>query len=178
MSKKRPLSADQAAECRAAHRLYLERKNELNLSQKKIADEAGISAPAVNLYFKGVNALNVPFALVLSRMLRVPVKTFSPRLAAEIEGITEFNRRDKKLSDEIMTADGVSRVAEKPDFIVSEKGQSHYVEVKRCLDRLEPTAELEQLLRSVDGLTDKDLLMLADLAERMKKGEPLKQRKA
>lgn len=87
MSKKKPLTQEQQAECRAAHELYLLKKNKLGLSQKKIGDAAGITAPAVNFYFKGINPLNVQFALILSRMLDEPVGRFSPRLAKEISRI-------------------------------------------------------------------------------------------
>lgn len=88
MSKKKPLSPEQLAECEAAHRLFLAKKNELKLSQKKVADAAGISPPAVNLYFKGVNPLNAKFASILAGLLGEPVESFSPRLARELEGLT------------------------------------------------------------------------------------------
>lgn len=94
MSKKKPLSEELLEECDAAHRIFLEKKNALKLSQKKIADAAGISAPAVNHYFKGVNPLNLQFAAVLARLLEVSVSDFSPRLAAEIEQITEAVRTE------------------------------------------------------------------------------------
>ena len=83
MSKKKPLSPELREECEAAHRIFLEKRKELALSQKKVADAAGISAPGVNLYFKGINALNLPFATVLSELLGVPIDSFSPRLAEE-----------------------------------------------------------------------------------------------
>lgn len=145
MSKKRPLSAEQLAECQAAHRLYLERRNELNLSQKKIADEAGISAPAVNLYFKGVNALNVSFALVLSRMLRVPVEEFSPRLAAEIEEIAGSSR----------PTDAPSRSA------AAAEAASPYVTASPGLARLQDIAA---------ELNDDQLKLLCGIAELIRKG--------
>jgi phage repressor protein C with HTH and peptisase S24 domain/predicted transcriptional regulator len=88
MTKKRILPPDRIAECLAAHELFLSKKNALGLSQKKIADEAGMTPAAVNLYFKGINPLNVQFAGVLSRMLGEPVEKFSPRLADEIKALT------------------------------------------------------------------------------------------
>lgn len=94
MSKKKPLSKELQEECAAAHQIFLEKKNALKLSQKKIADAAGISAPAVNHYFKGVNPLNVQFAAVLARLLEVSVSDFSPRLASEIEQISEAIRME------------------------------------------------------------------------------------
>ena len=88
MTKKRLLPPEMLAECAAAHDLFLSKKNELKLSQKKIADEAGMTPAAVNLYFKGINPLNTKFAAVLARMLDEPVSAFSPRLAGEIAALT------------------------------------------------------------------------------------------
>jgi phage repressor protein C with HTH and peptisase S24 domain len=88
MTKKRILPPELIAECTAAHDLFLSKKNELKLSQKKIADEAGMTPAAVNLYFKGINPLNTKFAAVLARMLDEPVSAFSPRLAEEIASLT------------------------------------------------------------------------------------------
>ncbi|MCU7217561.1 helix-turn-helix transcriptional regulator [Pseudomonas sp. VE 196-7] len=88
MTKKRILPPDRMAECEAAHALFLAKKNQLKLSQKKIADAAGMTPAAVNLYFKGINPLNAQFAAVLARMLQEPVESFSPRLADEIRSLT------------------------------------------------------------------------------------------
>ncbi len=88
MTRKRILPPDRLAECEAAHALFLSKKNELKLSQKKIADEANMTPAAVNLYFKGINPLNAQFAAVLARMLEEPVEAFSPRLADEIRSLT------------------------------------------------------------------------------------------
>lgn len=88
MTKKRILPPDRMAECESAHALFLSKKNELKLSQKKIADAAGMTPAAVNLYFKGINPLNAQFAAVLSKMLNEPIEAFSPRLAAEIRSMS------------------------------------------------------------------------------------------
>lgn len=87
MTKKRPLPPERAAECEAAHELFLSKKKEFGLSQKKIADLAGMTPAAVNLYFKGINALNVQFAAVLASAIQEPIERFSPRLAREAEMI-------------------------------------------------------------------------------------------
>ncbi|WP_331711507.1 S24 family peptidase [Pseudomonas sp. StFLB209] len=76
------------AEANAAKALYLSKKNALKLNQRKIADAAGITPVSVNHYLSGINALNARFASVLARMLGEPVESFSPRLAAEIEGLS------------------------------------------------------------------------------------------
>ncbi len=72
------------AECKAAHDLFLSKKNALKLTQKKIAEAAGITPVSVNQYLKGINPLNARFATVLAKMLGEPIESFSPRLAAEI----------------------------------------------------------------------------------------------
>lgn len=84
MSTKKPLPPHLYAECKAAHDLFLTKKNGLKLTQRKIADAAGITPVSVNQYLKGINALNARFASVLAKMLEEPVESFSPRLAAEI----------------------------------------------------------------------------------------------
>lgn len=88
MTKKRILPPELMAECVAAHDLFLSKKNDLKLSQKKIADAAGMTPAAVNLYFKGINPLNTKFASVLARMLDEPVSAFSQRLSDEIAAMT------------------------------------------------------------------------------------------
>ncbi|MBC3410070.1 helix-turn-helix domain-containing protein [Pseudomonas sp. SWRI51] len=87
MTKKKILPLELLAECQAAHELFLQKKNSLGLSQKKVADEIGISPAAVAHYFSGKNALNVRFAVALARLLGEPVDAFSPRLAAQIAGM-------------------------------------------------------------------------------------------
>ncbi|SEI41720.1 SOS-response transcriptional repressor LexA (RecA-mediated autopeptidase) [Azotobacter beijerinckii] len=88
MSKKKPLSAALLAECQAANALFLSKKNALGLSQKLIADTAGISPASVSQYLNGTNALNARFAAVLAKLLDEPIENFSPRLAAEIASLT------------------------------------------------------------------------------------------
>lgn len=84
MAQKRPLTGIHLAECKAAHDLFLSKKNELKLTQKKIAEAAGITPVSVNQYLKGINPLNARFAAVLAKMLGEPIERFSPRLATEI----------------------------------------------------------------------------------------------
>ncbi|MGP3790311.1 LexA family transcriptional regulator [Pseudomonas sp. B392_1p] len=84
MSKKKILAPELLAECHAAHELFLAKKNALKLSQKKIADEIGVSPAAIAHYLGGTNALNAKFASAFARLIDEPVESFSPRLAAEI----------------------------------------------------------------------------------------------
>ena len=103
--KKRELPPDRYAECITAHELFLSKKKELGLSQRKIAEELGISTPAVNLYFKGENPLNANFAAVLSRLLKEPVEKFSPRLAKEMESIASAVEQFKDKESNVIAAD-------------------------------------------------------------------------
>lgn len=89
MSKKKPLTPELQAECLAANELFLAKKNELKLTQKKIADAAGISPAAVAQYLNGTNPLNAKFAATLSRLIGEPVEKFSKRLADEIADIAK-----------------------------------------------------------------------------------------
>ncbi|WP_265534983.1 LexA family transcriptional regulator [Pseudomonas saponiphila] len=87
MSKKKELSPELKAECDAAKALFVSRKNSLGLTQAKLAEEADISAAAVAMYLNGTNPLNAKFAVVLSRLLDVPVERFSPRLHEELRSL-------------------------------------------------------------------------------------------
>ncbi|QQX60918.1 LexA family transcriptional regulator [Pseudomonas chlororaphis] len=87
MSKKKELSPELKAECDAAKALFMSRKNSLGLTQAKLAEEADISAAAVAMYLNGTNPLNAKFAVVLSRLLDVPVEKFSPRLYEELRSL-------------------------------------------------------------------------------------------
>lgn len=87
MSKKKELSPELKSECDAAKALFVSRKNSLGLTQAKLAEEADISAAAVAMYLNGTNPLNVKFAVVLSRLLDVPVEKFSPRLHEELRSL-------------------------------------------------------------------------------------------
>lgn len=84
MTKKKDLSPELKAECDAAKRLFMQKKNALGLTQAKVAEAADISPAGVAMYLNGTNPLNAKFAVVLSRLLQEPVDRFSPRLAAEL----------------------------------------------------------------------------------------------
>ena len=98
MTKKKELSPELKAECEAAKSLFVSKKNALGLTQASLAEAADISAAAVAMYLNGTNPLNAKFAAVLSRLLGVPVESFSKRLAVEIAGLTSINHQDAGLS--------------------------------------------------------------------------------
>ena len=99
MTKKKPLTPELLAECTAANAIFLSKKNDLNLTQKKVADAAGISPAAVAQYLNGTNPLNAKFAATLSRLIGEPVEKFSRRLAAEINAMSSAVAASQKSQD-------------------------------------------------------------------------------
>lgn len=86
--KKRKLTSEEAAECAALKRVWLERHKGLNLTQAKAGQLLGMSGPAASYYLNGVNVLNAKVAAGFARLLRVSVEDFSPRLAREIDNLS------------------------------------------------------------------------------------------
>lgn len=82
--RKRPLTAEQAAECRALHAIYESNKRRLGITYEIVGHELGITPGAVGHYLRGRNALNVQVAIGFSKILQVPVEDFSPRLSEVI----------------------------------------------------------------------------------------------
>lgn len=81
------------------------KRNALGLSQKKIADAADMSPAAVNLYFKGINPLNLQFAAVLSEQLQESIEAFSPRLAKEAALVARVVANKKENGGNVIAAD-------------------------------------------------------------------------
>lgn len=86
--KKRDLEDWELAECTAlkeAVDAYNAGKPRAErLSQGKIADALGMNQGSVSSYLNGVNALNARVAGIIAGLIKVPVESFSPRLAREI----------------------------------------------------------------------------------------------
>ena len=108
MTKKKPLPPELFAECEAAQKLFLSKKNALKLNHRKIADEVGITPAAVAHYLNGTNALNAKFASALARLIGEPVESFSPRLASEIAALTAMLASDRLayVSGTVIDVDG------------------------------------------------------------------------
>ena len=87
MNKKKPLPPALAAECEALNTIFQTKKDRLDLNQRKLSELLDISPAAVNLYLRGVNALNLSFAAQVSNVLGVPISDFSIRLAREAEDL-------------------------------------------------------------------------------------------
>lgn len=89
-TRKRQLTAEEAAECAALKAIYAEKKKALKLTQDELGDRlGGIGQSAVSHYLNGVNALNIEVASGFARELQISVSAFSPRLAAEIARIAQ-----------------------------------------------------------------------------------------
>lgn len=85
-TKKRQLTASEAAECAALKNIYKAKKKELGLTQDELGEKlGGINQSSVSHYLNGINALNKDVAAGFARALQVPVSDFSPRLAEEID---------------------------------------------------------------------------------------------
>lgn len=96
MSKK-PLTPDKKDECLRLKALFNSRKQELGLTQEKLAHALEMNQSSVSHYLNGVNPLNAPVAAAFARILGVEVSAFSERLAEEIELMTSGSpspRRD------------------------------------------------------------------------------------
>ncbi|MGH8388190.1 MAG: S24 family peptidase [Pseudomonas sp.] len=120
MSKKKELSPELKAECDAAKALFVSKKNALGLTQASLAAEADISAAAVAMYLNGTNPLNAKFAVVLSRLLGVPVERFSKRLANEISGLMSSTEQSVAQPSTLSASDLVRQMLEKQGKGLSE----------------------------------------------------------
>lgn len=92
MTKKRTLTPEQAAECEHLKNIYKVRARSAGINQMDVAEELGITQAAVSHYLNGVNPLNARVAAVFAKLLGMPVRSFSHRLADEIEATTEAAR--------------------------------------------------------------------------------------
>ncbi len=89
--KKRELTPTELEECRALKAIYQSRKRDLGLSQERLAEAFGMSQAGISMYLNGRNALNVMTAARFSKLLQVPISTFSPRIASLVERLAKIN---------------------------------------------------------------------------------------
>lgn len=124
MSKKKELSPELKAECDAAKALFVAKKNALGLTQASLAEAADISAAAVAMYLNGTNPLNAKFAVVLSRLLEVPIEKFSRRLANEISGLTSSTERAEAPAQSASAAEMVRQMLAKQGKGLSDEARN------------------------------------------------------
>ncbi|PHN66469.1 transcriptional regulator [Pseudomonas sp. ICMP 8385] len=89
--KKRELTSVEKEECQALKAIYLAKKKQLGLSQEKMAEDFGMTQTGVSMYLNGKNSLNVMTAAKFSKLLQVPISSFSPRIAATVERLAKIN---------------------------------------------------------------------------------------
>ncbi|UBM23328.1 helix-turn-helix domain-containing protein [Pseudomonas sp. p1(2021b)] len=85
--KKRPLPQDRKEECLRLKAIFTSKKKELGLTQERLAHLLDMNQSSVSHYLNGVNPLNTGVAAAFSRILQVPVSSFSTRLAEEIDAL-------------------------------------------------------------------------------------------
>lgn len=77
------------AECKALQKALAEFNRSAppanRITQRKLAEAIGASTATVNTFLRGRRALNAAIALAFQKASGVPVRSFSPRLADEIE---------------------------------------------------------------------------------------------
>jgi len=134
MSKKKELSPELKTECDAAKALFVSKKNALGLTQASLAEAADISAAAVAMYLNGTNPLNAKFAVVLSRLLDVPIERFSKRLAAEINGLTAGVERAENPAATTSAAEMVRQMLAKQGKALSDSARSRLLAVAEETD--------------------------------------------
>lgn len=150
MTKKKPLDPDLRAECDAANAIFLERMNLLGLTKSGLAAEIGVSGPAIGYFLDGTNQLNAKFASHFSRVVGVPVESFSKRLADEI--------RDYRKA--LLADDGSKGVAERAISIAALASDRS----RLVLERIAAAA--------TDGrLTEADLILLEQIAARFERSD-------
>ncbi|PMZ03884.1 helix-turn-helix domain-containing protein [Pseudomonas sp. FW306-02-F02-AA] len=88
MSKK-PLPQDKKDECLRLKAIFNSKKNELGLTQEKLAHALEMNQSSVSHYLNGVNPLNSSVAASFASILKVDVREFSERLADEMAKIAQ-----------------------------------------------------------------------------------------
>lgn len=110
MSKK-PLPLEKKEECLRLKALFNARKNELGLTQEKLAHALEMNQSSVSHYLNGINPLNASVAAAFARILGVEVSEFSERLAGEILKISKAVGPQSVMEDNVITVD----FSRKPD---------------------------------------------------------------
>ncbi|WP_236234667.1 helix-turn-helix domain-containing protein [Pseudomonas tohonis] len=87
--KARQLSAEHLGECAALKAIYSIKKDELGLTQEKLAKRLGMRQGSLSHYLNGRNSIGLNFAIEVARELGVRVGDFSPRLAGQLSRLSE-----------------------------------------------------------------------------------------
>ncbi|WP_236213203.1 helix-turn-helix domain-containing protein [Metapseudomonas otitidis] len=87
--KARQLSGEHLGECAALKAIYSIKKDELGLTQEKLAKLLGMRQGSLSHYLNGRNSIGLSFAIEVARELGVRVSDFSPRLAGQLSRLPE-----------------------------------------------------------------------------------------
>ncbi|MFS1583393.1 MAG: S24 family peptidase [Candidatus Arsenophonus phytopathogenicus] len=87
--KKKPLTKEQIEDSHRLKTIFESKKKSLGISQESIAHAMGIGQTAVSHLLTAKNAISLKHALSFSEIFQVPVETFSPSLAAEINRLAQ-----------------------------------------------------------------------------------------
>lgn len=88
--KKKELSPEALKECAALKAIFVDKRDELGLTQEKAAAALGMNQGSFSHYLNGRNALNLSFASSVAKLLGVRVSDFSPRLASEMAEMAAY----------------------------------------------------------------------------------------
>ena len=88
MSKK-PLPPEKKEECQRLKAIFNAKKNDLGLTQEKLAHALEMNQSSVSHYLNGINPLNAAVAASFAKILGVDVSAFSERLAEEMTKIAQ-----------------------------------------------------------------------------------------
>lgn len=111
MSKK-PLPQDKKEECLRLKALFNSKKQELGLTQEKLAHALEMNQSSVSHYLNGVNPLNPAVAASFARILNVDVREFSERLAEEMEKIAKAVSPGGAVEDNVIAIGARRKVAD------------------------------------------------------------------
>ena len=138
MSKK-PLPPEKKEECQRLKAIFNAKKNELGLTQEKLAHALEINQSSVSHYLNGINPLNATVAASFAKILGVDVSAFSERLAEEMIKIAQAIGPQAAKEDNVITVD----FARKPD-------SEGYV----TIPRLDVSASMGRGIAAPDGHID------------------------
>lgn len=159
--KKRDLEEWELAECTALKKALdaynAGKPRAERMSQGKIADALGMNQGSVSSYLNGVNALNARVAGIVAGLIKVPVESFSPRLAKEIAEMAEAVRprpSSESVSEQADTYQGVSKALDAAAMLEGVTPRSQAV-----IDRI-------AALEAQGKLSDADLKIIEQIIER------------
>ncbi|SFV12679.1 helix-turn-helix transcriptional regulator [Pseudomonas sp. OV546] len=164
MSKK-PLPQEKKDECLRLKALFNRKKNELGLTQEKLAHALEINQSSVSHYLNGVNPLNPSIAASFANILKVDVREFSERLAKEISQMASSIDQRHTGSGTAISLDGEDSSKSDRDFTGAGKRARALALAASPRSR----SALERIAEAADSglLSEQDVLLLEAIATRL-----------